>query len=438
MPRHATQQVHAGYEPAAPHRPVVPPIHQTTAFRFPDHATAASMFRLETPGFTYSRTGNPTVAVFENRLAALEGGIGAIATATGQAAVALSLLALLQGGKHLVASSQLYGGTVDLLTDTFADFGIEVTFADPADPPAWAAAVRPDTRAFFLEAITNPLATLPDLPALADLAHAAGVPVVVDSTLATPALYRPLEHGADVVTHSATKYLGGHAAAIAGVIVDAGTFDYAQHAERYPGFNEPDESYHGLVYARDLGVGSPLGANLAFILKARVQLLRDYGSAISPFNAFLVNLGLETLSLRMERQVANAAAVARWLEGRDDVEHVVYAGLESSPWHERAQRYLPKGAGAFVSFEIAGGREAGAAFVDGLTLHHHVANIGDVRSLVVHPASTTHSQLTDDEQRAAGVTPGLVRLSLGVEDIEDILADLERGFRALETLRTGA
>lgn len=214
------------------------------------------------------------------------------------------------------------------------------------------------------------------------------------------------------------------------MIVDAGTFDYAQHAERFPGFNEPDESYHGLVYARDLGVGSPLGANLAFILKARVQLLRDYGSAISPFNAFLVNLGLETLSLRMERQVANAAAVARWLEGRDDVEHVVYAGLESSPWHERAQRYLPKGAGAFVSFEIAGGREAGAAFVDGLTLHHHVANIGDVRSLVVHPASTTHSQLTDDEQRAAGVTPGLVRLSLGVEDIEDILADLERGFAA--------
>ena len=211
MPRHATQQVHAGYEPAAPHRPVVPPIHQTTAFRFPDHATAASMFRLETPGFTYSRTGNPTVAVFENRLAALEGGIGAIATATGQAAVALSLLALLQGDKHLVASSQLYGGTVDLLTDTFADFGIEVTFADPADPPAWAAAVRPDTRAFFLEAITNPLATLPDLPALADLAHAAGVPVVVDSTLATPALYRPLEHGADVVVHSAPSSSAGTA-----------------------------------------------------------------------------------------------------------------------------------------------------------------------------------------------------------------------------------
>ncbi|WP_246830344.1 PLP-dependent transferase, partial [Micrococcus sp. HMSC31B01] len=245
MPRHATQQVHAGYEPAAPHRPVVPPIHQTTAFRFPDHATAASMFRLETPGFTYSRTGNPTVAVFENRLAALEGGIGAIATATGQAAVALSLLALLQGGKHLVASSQLYGGTVDLLTDTFADFGIEVTFADPADPPAWAAAVRPDTRAFFLEAITNPLATLPDLPALADLAHAAGVPVVVDSTLATPALYRPLEHGADVVVHSATKFLGGHGAVLGGAIVDGGTFDYGAAPDRWPQLARPKARYGG-------------------------------------------------------------------------------------------------------------------------------------------------------------------------------------------------
>ena len=331
----------------------------------------------------------------------------------------------------MVASASLYGGTQNLFKHTLAKVGVETTFVtDPDDLESWRAAVKPNTKAFFGETLGNPRGDVLDVRAVADAAHEAGVPLIVDNTLATPYLLRPIEHGADVVTHSATKYLGGHAAAIAGVIVDAGTFDYAQHAERYPGFNEPDESYHGLVYARDLGVGSPLGANLAFILKARVQLLRDYGSAISPFNAFLVNLGLETLSLRMERQVANAAAVAGWLEGRDDVEHVVYAGLESSPWHERAQRYLPKGAGAFVSFEIAGGREAGAAFVDGLTLHHHVANIGDVRSLVVHPASTTHSQLTDDEQRAAGVTPGLVRLSLGVEDIEDILADLERGFAA--------
>ena len=347
MPRHATQQVHAGYEPAAPHRPVVPPIHQTTAFRFPDHATAASMFRLETPGFTYSRTGNPTVAVFENRLAALEGGIGAIATATGQAAVALSLLALLQGGKHLVASSQLYGGTVDLLTDTFADFGIEVTFADPADPPAWAAAVRPDTRAFFLEAITNPLATLPDLPALADLAHAAGVPVVVDSTLATPALYRPLEHGADIVVHSATKYIGGHGTAIGGVIIDGGTFDWRVQRDGkdlFPGFTTPDPSYHGAVFA---DLGAP-----AYALKARVQLLRDTGAAISPFNAFLLAQGLETLSLRVERHVANAQRVAEYLNDNPQVEEVYYAGLSSSPWYKRGQELAPKGQGAVIGGNV--------------------------------------------------------------------------------------
>lgn len=296
MPRHATQQVHAGYEPAAPHRPVVPPIHQTTAFRFPDHATAASMFRLETPGFTYSRTGNPTVAVFENRLAALEGGIGAIATATGQAAVALSLLALLQGGKHLVASSQLYGGTVDLLTDTFADFGIEVTFADPADPPAWAAAVRPDTRAFFLEAITNPLATLPDLPALADLAHAAGVPVVVDSTLATPALYRPLEHGADVVVHSATKFLGGHGAVLGGAIVDGGTFDYGAAPDRWPQLARPKARYGGQTLVERHGRG-------AYLTLTRSKFLHDLGPTLAPASAAQFIQGLETLDLRDRKSV---------------------------------------------------------------------------------------------------------------------------------------
>jgi O-acetylhomoserine (thiol)-lyase len=266
------------------------------------------------------------------------------------------------------------------------------------------------------------------------VAHAAGVPLIVDSTVATPFLTRPIEWGADIVVHSATKYLGGHGAAIAGVIVDGGAFDYAAQPDRFPGFNQPDPSYHGLVYARDLGVGSTLGANLSFILKARVQLLRDLGPAIAPFNAFLVAQGLETLSLRMERHVDNALTVARWLEGRDEVSSVAYAGLPSSPWYERARKYTPRGPGAVLAFEIKGGVEAGRRFVDALELHSHVANIGDVRSLVIHPASTTHSQLTPEEQLATGVTPGLVRLAVGLENINDIVADLEAGFRAAKEL----
>ena len=269
-----------------------------------------------------------------------------------------------------------------------------------------------------------------DIEAVAAVAHEVGVPLLVDNTVATPYLVRPLEHGADVVIHSATKYLGGHGTAIGGVIVDGGTFDYAQHPERFPNYNQPDPSYNGLVYGRDLGVGGIFGINLSYILKARVQLLRDLGAAISPFNAFLIAQGLETLSLRIERHVANAEKVAAWLEARDDVTTVHYAGLESSPWHANALKYAPRGAGAIVAFEIAGGAAAGKAFVDGLELHSHVANIGDVRSLVIHPATTTHSQLTPAEQLESGITPGLVRLSVGIEHIDDILADLEAGFRA--------
>lgn len=427
----STTQVHAGTDGPHAHGATALPIYQTTSFDFPSAEVAADRFALRDLGPLYTRIGNPTQEAVEGRIAALEGGVGALLLASGQAATTFALLNVAGAGDHIVASASLYGGTQNLLKHTLARVGVETTFVtDPDDAAAWRAAVRPTTKALFGETLGNPRGDVLDVRAVADVAHEAGVPLIVDNTLATPYLLRPIEHGADIVTHSATKYLGGHAAAMAGVIVDGGTFDFAQHPERFPGFNEPDASYHGLVYARDLGVGSPLGANLAFVLKARVQLLRDYGSAVSPFNAFLVNLGLETLSLRMERQVANADAVARWLEARDDVAAVVYAGLESSPWHERAQRYLPRGAGAFVSFELPGGRDAGAAFVDGLSLLHHVANIGDVRSLVVHPASTTHSQLTDDEQRAAGVSPGLVRLSLGVEDLADILADLERGLAA--------
>ncbi|MDO4239076.1 O-acetylhomoserine aminocarboxypropyltransferase/cysteine synthase family protein [Micrococcus sp.] len=427
----STAQVHAGATEPHAFGATALPLYQTTSYDFPSAEVAADRFALQDLGPIYTRIGNPTQEAVENKIAALEGGVGALLLASGQAATTFSILNLAGAGDHVVASASLYGGTQNLFKHTLAKVGVETTFVqDPDDLEQWRAAVRPNTKAFFGEVVGNPRGDVLDIAAVAEAAHDAGVPLIVDSTLTTPYLVRPIEHGADVVVHSATKYLGGHAAAMAGVIVDAGRFDYARDPERFPGFNEPDESYHGVVYARDLGVGSPLGANLAFVLKARVQLLRDYGSAISPFNAFLVNLGLETLSLRMERQVATALAVARHLEAHPQVESVSHPGLESSPWHERAQRYLPRGACAFVSFEIAGGAAAGAAFVDGLELHHHVANIGDVRSLVVHPASTTHSQLTEDEQRAAGVTPGLVRLSLGVEDLDDVLADLERGFLA--------
>jgi O-acetylhomoserine (thiol)-lyase len=312
--------------------------------------------------------------------------------------------------------------------------GIECTFVDdPDDLESWRAAVRPNTKLFFGESIANPKNDVLDIEGVAKVAHEVGVPLIIDNTVATPYLINPLAWGADVVVHSATKYIGGHGTAIAGVIVDGGTFDYAQYPDRFPNYNQPDPSYHGLVYARDLGVGSAFGANLSFILKARVQLLRDIGAAASPFNAFLIAQGLETLSLRVERHVQNAKAVAQYLENHAQVEKVNYAGLPSSPWYALGQKYAPQGTGAVLSFEIVGGLDAGTRFVEGLELHSHVANIGDVRSLVIHPASTTHSQLTPEEQLAAGVTPGLVRLAVGIENIEDILADLEAGFRAAKS-----
>lgn len=306
--------------------------------------------------------------------------------------------------------------------------------SDPHDTNQWQAAVKDNTKLFFAETIPNPQADILDIEAVATAAHDSGLPLIVDNTVATPYLIRPIEWGADIVIHSATKYLGGHGAAIGGVIVDSGNFDFAQHPERFPNYNQPDPSYNGLVYARDLGVGGILGANLAFILKARVQLLRDLGAAISPFNAFLIAQGLETLSLRVERHVDNATKVAQWLEQRHDVGAIHYAGLESSPWHARAQKYAPRGAGAIIAFDLTGGTEAGQAFVSALELHSNVANIGDVRSLVIHPASTTHSQLTTDELAKSGITPGMVRLSVGIEHIDDILADLERGFEAVKNL----
>ncbi|MFP5347794.1 MAG: bifunctional o-acetylhomoserine/o-acetylserine sulfhydrylase [Actinomycetes bacterium] len=426
-----TRQIHAGQTPDVATGARALPIYQTTSYVFRDTQHAQNLFGLKEFGNIYTRIMNPTTDAVEQRIAGLEGGVGALLVASGQSAETIALLNVAETGDHIVASPRLYGGTYNLLRYTFAKLGVEVSFVEnPDDLESWRAAVRPNTKVFFAESIANPQQDVLDIEGVAGVAHDVGVPLVVDNTIATPYLLRPLEWGADVVIHSATKYLGGHGTSIAGVIVDGGAFDYAAYPERFPGYNQPDPSYHGLVYARDLGVGSPLGANLAYILKARVQLLRDLGPALSPFNAFLISQGLETLSLRVERHVENAKRVAAWLEGRDEVLSVSYAGLESSPWHERARKYLPRGAGAVLAFEIAGGLEAGRRFVEALTLHSHVANIGDVRSLVIHPASTTHSQLSEEEQLAAGVTPGLVRLAVGIEHIDDIIADLEAGFTA--------
>ena len=426
-----TRQIHAGQAPDPTTGARALPIYQTTSFVFPDAGVAADRFALKDLGPIYTRIGNPTQEAVEARIADLEGGVGALLLSSGQAATTFAILNVAEAGDHVVASPSLYGGTYNLLQNTLRKLGVTTTFVtDPHDPQAWRDAVQPNTKAFFGETIPNPKADILDVEAVAAVAHEVGVPLIVDNTVATPYLLRPIEFGADVVIHSATKYLGGHGSAIGGVIVDSGNFDFAKDPERFPGFNTPDPSYDGLVYARDLGVDGILGANLAYVLKARVQLLRDLGSAISPFNAFLIAQGIETLSLRVERHVSNAATVAAWLEARDDVARVHYAGLESSPWHATALRYTPRGAGAIVAFEIEGGSPAGQAFVSALELHSNVANIGDVRSLVIHPASTTHSQLTPEEQAASGVTPGLVRLSVGIEHVDDILADLEAGFTA--------
>jgi O-acetylhomoserine (thiol)-lyase len=426
-----TRQIHAGQTPDADTGSRALPIYQTTSYVFKDTEHAANLFGLKEFGNIYTRLMNPTTDAVEKRIASLEGGVGALLVASGQSAELLALLNIAEAGDHIVASPSLYGGTYNLLHHTFPKLGIETTFVEDTDDPAsWRAAIRPNTKVFFAETVSNPRQDVLDIESVAAVAHEHGVPLVVDNTIATPYLIRPLEWGADVVIHSATKYLGGHGTSIAGVIVDGGSFDFAQYPERFPNYNRPDASYHGLVYARDLGVGSPLGANLAFILKARVQLLRDLGAAVSPFNAFLIAQGIETLSLRMERHVQNAQAVAEWLDAHDEVASVNYAGLPSSPWYANGRKYAPDGTGSVLAFEISGGLEAGKRFVEGLELHSHVANIGDVRSLVIHPASTTHSQLSDAEQRAAGVTPGLVRLSVGIEHIDDILADLEAGFRA--------
>ena len=424
-----TLQIHAGQtaDPTTGARAL--PLYQTTAYEFRDTTHAANLFSLAELGNIYTRIMNPTQDAVEQRLAALEGGVAALLLASGSAATTFAVLNVAEAGDHIVSSPSLYGGTYNLFHYTLPKFGIEVTFVDdPNDPESWKKAVKPNTKAFFGETIANPKNEILDIRAIADVAHSVGVPLIVDNTVATPYLIKPIDFGADVVVHSATKFLSGHGNAVVGAIIDAGKFDYAQYQDRFPGFNKPDPSYHGLVYSQALGVGSAFGANLSYIFKIRLQLLRDVGAAVSPFNAWLLAQGLETLSLRIERHIENTKAVAAFLEAHPDVEKVNYAGLASSPWHALAKKYAPKGSGAVLSFELKGGIEAGKKFVESLELFSHVANIGDVRSLVIHPATTTHSQLSPQEQLVAGVTPGLVRLSLGLENIEDIKNDLQAGF----------
>ena len=426
-----TLQIHAGQTPDPTTGARALPLYQTTAYQFRDTQHAANLFGLAELGNIYTRIMNPTQDAVEQRLAALEGGVAALLVASGSAATTYAVLNVAEAGDHIVSSPNLYGGTYNLFHYTLPKFGVEVTFVeDPDDLDSWRKAVRPNTKAFFGETIANPKNDILDIEGVAKIAHEVGVPLIVDNTVATPYVIKPIEYGADVVIHSATKFLSGHGNAVVGAIIDSGNFDYAKYPAKFKGFNEPDPSYHGLVFAQALGVGSAFGANLAYIFKIRLQLLRDIGAAVAPFNAWLLAQGLETLSLRIERHLENAKAVAEWLSKHPSVEKVNYASLSNSPWNKLAKKYAPKGSGAVLSFELKGGVEAGKKFVESLKLFSHVANIGDVRSLVIHPATTTHSQLSPEEQLAAGVTPGLVRLSLGLENIEDIKADLEDGFTA--------
>ncbi|MBV1893390.1 MAG: bifunctional o-acetylhomoserine/o-acetylserine sulfhydrylase [Ilumatobacteraceae bacterium] len=427
-----TKQIHVGGDPDPTTGARAVPIYQTTSYDLGDTSRAADLFALAEIGNIYTRIMNPTQGALEARINALEGGCmtavglpGALAVSSGQSATTLALLTLCESGDHVVASPSLYGGTYNLFNYTLPKMGVEVTFVDdPDDLDQWRSEIRDNTKAFYGEVLANPRNNVFDIQGVSGVAHDSGIPLVVDNTVPTPYLIRPLEWGADIVVHSLTKFCGGHGTSIGGAIIDGGTFDYAASG-RFSNFTEPDPSYNGIAYFPALGHGS-------FIIKARVQMLRDLGMAISPFNAFLIIQGLETLSLRMERHFANAQKVAEFLDARDEVDSVSFAGLPSSPWFDRAKQYGGgRGAGSIVAFEVKGGVEAGKKFIEALDLHSHVANIGDVRSLAIHPASTTHSQLSEDEQVSTGVTAGQVRLSVGLESIEDILADLETGFSAL-------
>jgi O-acetylhomoserine (thiol)-lyase len=415
-----TRQLHAGQVPDPTTGSRAVPIYQTTSYQFKSTEHAASLFALKEPGNIYTRMMNPTSDVLERRLADLEGGVGALATSSGHAAQALAIFSLCQAGDHIVSSSRLYGGTYNQFRYTFPRLGIEVTLVDPTDPANFARAIRPNTKIIYGETLGNPDISVFPFDEVATIAKANRIPLMIDSTFATPYLCRPFEWGANIITHSTTKFLAGHGTSIGGAIVDGGNFDWT--SGRFPNFTTPDPSYHGLVYA-DLGPA-------AFITKARVQMLRDIGACQSPFNSWVTLLGVETLSLRMERHVANAQKVAEYLESHPRVSWVSYPGLKSHPDYERAKRYLPKGPSAIMGFGIEGGVEAGRRFIESLKLFSHLANVGDAKSLAIHPATTTHSQLSEEELASAGVTPDFVRLSIGLEDIEDILWDLEQALAA--------
>ncbi len=412
-----TRQLHAGQQPDSSTGSRAVPIYQTSSYVFRDTEHAAKLFSLQESGNIYTRIMNPTSDVFEQRLAALEGGVGALATSSGHAAQTLAILTLCQAGDHIVSASTLYGGTYNQFNYTFPRLGIDVTFVDPSNPENFRKAIQPNTKVIYGETLGNPRINVFPFEEVAAIAREYQIPLLIDSTFATPYLCRPFEWGANIVTHSTTKFIGGHGTSIGGAIVDGGNFQWEGNP-RFPNFNTPDPSYHGLKYA---DLGAP-----AFILKARVQVLRDIGACQSPFNSFLFLQGLETLSLRLDQHVRNAQQVASFLEGHPKVAWVTYPGLQSHPDYQRAKKYLPKGPGAILGFGIQGGLEAGRKFIDNLQLFSHLANVGDAKSLAIHPASTTHSQLTPEEQVGAGVTPDFVRLSIGIEDVEDILWDLSQ------------
>lgn len=425
-----TLAIHAGQQidPTTNARAV--PLYQTTSYGFRDTEHAANLFGLKEFGNIYTRLMNPTTDVFEQRIAALEGGAGALATASGQAAITFSLLNIAGAGDEIVSSASLYGGTYNLFSTTLPKLGLNVKFVDSSDPENFRAAITDKTKALYAETIGNPQGNVLDIEAVAAIAHEHQIPLIVDNTFPSPYLLRPIEHGADIVVHSATKFIGGHGTSIGGVIVDSGKFDW-KASGKFPGLTEPDPSYHGVVYTEAVGP-------IAYIIKARVQLLRDLGATISPFNSWLLLQGLETLHLRVERHSSNALAVAEYLEKHEDVQWVSYAGLPSHPSYELAQKYLPKGQGAILTFGIKGGLEAGRKLIENVKLFSHLANVGDSKSLIIHPASTTHQQLSEEEQRAAGVNPELIRLSVGTENIQDILHDLEQAIKASQGASVGA
>jgi O-acetylhomoserine (thiol)-lyase len=416
-----TRAIHAGQRPDPYTGARAVPIFQTTSYVFEDPASAAAYFNLQEYGNTYSRIMNPTVATFEERVGNLEGGAGGVAFASGLAAQSAALFTLLQPGDHVVASKALYGGSITQLKHLLGKLSVGLTFVDPDAPDAWQAALRDETKLLYGETIGNPGGNILDIQRIADIAHAHGTPLMVDNTFATPYLCRPIDFGADIVVHSATKFIGGHGTSIGGIVVESGRFDWSNG--RFPVVADPSPAYHGLAFHETFGM-------YGYLMKLRAESLRDLGAALSPFNAFLFLLGLETLPLRMDRHVANALGVARFLEQQPQVERVAYAGLDGSPYRPLVERYLPRGAGAVFSFDLAGGRAAGQRFIEDLSLWSHLANVGDAKSLVIHPASTTHRQLSDAELAGAGITPGTIRLSVGLETLEDLLWDLERGLRA--------